>query len=132
MIDTPIIHRAISIRQPWAWAILHAGKDVENRSATAIRSFRQAVGNRVMLHASNFHPTRADVAYARERFREVGIEFPDLDAVPYGGIFASAHIVSIVDRHRSPWFKGPWAMTLADVKDEPFQRLKGQVGLFKL
>ena len=24
--------RALSIRQPWAWAILHAGKDVENRS----------------------------------------------------------------------------------------------------
>ena len=23
---------AISIRQPWTWAILHAGKDVENRS----------------------------------------------------------------------------------------------------
>jgi hypothetical protein len=23
--------RALSIRQPWAWAILHAGKDIENR-----------------------------------------------------------------------------------------------------
>ena len=23
--------KALSIRQPWAWAILHAGKDIENR-----------------------------------------------------------------------------------------------------
>ena len=23
--------KALSIRQPWAWAIIHAGKDVENR-----------------------------------------------------------------------------------------------------
>jgi len=23
--------KAISLQQPWAWAILHAGKDVENR-----------------------------------------------------------------------------------------------------
>ena len=22
---------AVSIRQPWAWAVIHAGKDVENR-----------------------------------------------------------------------------------------------------
>lgn len=30
--------RALSVRQPWAWAILHAGKDVENRSwATGYR-----------------------------------------------------------------------------------------------
>lgn len=24
--------KALSIRQPWAWAILHAGKDIENRN----------------------------------------------------------------------------------------------------
>ncbi len=24
---------ALSIRQPWAWAVIHAGKDVENRSS---------------------------------------------------------------------------------------------------
>jgi hypothetical protein len=23
--------KALSIRQPWAWLILHAGKDIENR-----------------------------------------------------------------------------------------------------
>ena len=45
--------RAISIRQPWAWAVVHAGKDVENRSATAPRQFKSAVGQRVLIHASS-------------------------------------------------------------------------------
>jgi hypothetical protein len=26
--------RALTVRQPWAWAIIHGGKDVENRSWT--------------------------------------------------------------------------------------------------
>ena len=44
--------RAISIRQPWAWAVIHGGKDVENRSETAARAYRPAVGQRVFIHAS--------------------------------------------------------------------------------
>ena len=39
MTDLPDI--ALSIRQPWAWAILHAGKDIENRSWST--SFRGPV-----------------------------------------------------------------------------------------
>jgi hypothetical protein len=43
---------AISIRQPWAWAVVHAGKDVENRGPHAQRQFQAAVGQRVYIHAS--------------------------------------------------------------------------------
>lgn len=42
--------RAISVRQPWAWAIIHAGKSVENR--TAIHSWRRAVGQTIGIHAA--------------------------------------------------------------------------------
>ena len=48
--DEPV--RAISVRQPFAWAIIHAGKDVENRSPNARRQFQAAVGERVLIHAS--------------------------------------------------------------------------------
>ena len=40
--------RAISIRQPMAWAVIHAGKDCENRLSSARRQFRPAVGARVL------------------------------------------------------------------------------------
>jgi hypothetical protein len=40
------LRRAIAVRQPFAWAIIHAGKDVENRKASARRLFESAVGKR--------------------------------------------------------------------------------------
>lgn len=43
MLDLPEL--ALSVRQPWAWAIIHAGKDIENRSwqdiTAALRSLKE-------------------------------------------------------------------------------------------
>ncbi len=35
--------RAITVRQPWAWAIIHGGKDVENRSRNIAGGYRGPV-----------------------------------------------------------------------------------------
>lgn len=35
--------RAITVRQPWAWAIMHGGKDVENRTRNIAGSYRGPV-----------------------------------------------------------------------------------------
>ena len=35
--------RAITVRQPWAWAIVHAGKDVENRTRNIAGGYRGPV-----------------------------------------------------------------------------------------
>ncbi len=40
--------KALSIRQPWAWAILHAGKRIENRDWRAAPSYRGPL----LIHAS--------------------------------------------------------------------------------
>ncbi len=49
---------AISIRQPWLWAICRGGKTVENRAnkrgpVAAVKQFRAAAGYDVLLHASS-------------------------------------------------------------------------------
>lgn len=36
---------ALSIRQPWAWAILHAGKDIENRDWHTASTLEADEGN---------------------------------------------------------------------------------------
>jgi hypothetical protein len=36
--------QAISVRQPWAWAIIYAGKDVENRSRDAVANGKREWG----------------------------------------------------------------------------------------
>jgi hypothetical protein len=35
--------RGLTVRQPWAWAIVHGGKDVENRSRNLAGSYRGPV-----------------------------------------------------------------------------------------
>jgi hypothetical protein len=50
--------RAIAIRQPWAWAVIYAGKDCENRSERASRVFQAAVGKRIYVHASKRSPQK--------------------------------------------------------------------------
>lgn len=40
--------RALTIRQPWAWAVIHAGKTVENRSRNIAGDYRGLVA----IHAS--------------------------------------------------------------------------------
>jgi hypothetical protein len=44
---------ALSVRQPWAWAIIDSTKDVENRSPAAIRNMPQLVGRTIAIHASS-------------------------------------------------------------------------------
>lgn len=40
--------KVITVRQPWAWAIIHGGKDVENRSRNIVGSYRGPVA----IHAA--------------------------------------------------------------------------------
>ena len=40
---------AITVQQPWAWAIMHGGKNVENRTGLAM--WKRAAGQRIAIHA---------------------------------------------------------------------------------
>jgi len=121
--------RAISVRQPWAWAIIHAGKDCENRSMAAAKSFRPAIGRRVYIHASSY---RWDLTNAAAYLKARGIVMPPVEELSFGGVIGSVSITDIVTAHSSPWFRGPAALVLADPRPEPFLRLRGQVGLFRV
>ena len=50
--------RAITIRQPWAWAVIHAGKTVENRSRNIAGDYRGPVA----IHASKRDDLNAFIA----------------------------------------------------------------------
>src|ERR1700729_2588077 len=66
---------AIAIKQPNAWAVIHADKDVENRSATAIHAYRPAVGHRVYIHSCK-GMTRAEYERAAEFMAKIGVRCP--------------------------------------------------------
>lgn len=125
--------KALSIRQPWAWLILHAGKDIENRAwATRYRG-------RVLIHAAK-GMSRAEFEEglatahgisATHPFPE-GLALPSPEEIERGGIVGSVEIVDCVNASRSPWFFGPYGFVLRDPQPLPFRPYRGQLGFFEV
>lgn len=57
--------RAITVRQPWAWAIVHGGKDVENRTRNIAGAYRGPVA----IHAAVLDATGPAAAEVAEAWR---------------------------------------------------------------
>jgi hypothetical protein len=85
--------KALSIKQPWVHAILHEGKDIENRRWQS--SFRGWLA----LHASG--KPRQNAKFPG------GIPVPDLKPLDCSAICAVARVVGIVTKSRSKWFDRP-------------------------
>lgn len=115
---------ALSIRQPWAWLILHGGKDIENRCwPTRFRGF-------VLIHASK-GMTRGEYAAAQEYALARGItKLPAAADLERGGVVGVVRIVDCVARSDSEWFGGPYGFVLEDAEPLPFQAGRGALGFF--
>lgn len=120
--------QALSIRQPWAWLILNAGKDVENRTwFTNHRGW-------FLIHASK-GCTRKEY---RECIEEWVFEFhipdervPAFDSLNFGGIVGAAYLGNCVRHSDSRWFGGPCGFMLEQVRPLPFVACRGALGFFK-
>ena len=82
------LRRAIAIRQPFAWAVIHSGKDVENRRARDRHLFESAVGERVLIHASK-GMTAAEYENAAAFMASIGVRCPQREALQFGGVIGS-------------------------------------------
>jgi hypothetical protein len=121
--------RALSVRQPWAWAIVHAGKDVENRSWQAV-NHGLAVRGRIAIHAAK-GMTKYEYDDAREFMAKIGVECPPAKDLMRGGIIGAATVVDVVSDSASNWFFGPRGLVLADAKPCDFIPSVGALGYFK-
>lgn len=125
--DLPEI--ALSVRQPWAWAIIFAGKDVENRSAGSIRVGKMRPG-RIALHAAS-GMREAEYAWAVWRMAQDGVSVPPPGELVRGAIIGSVEVVEIITESDSPWFGGASGLSLKD--PEPIEPIpcKGALGYFR-
>ena len=125
----PVVKRAvaISIRQPWAWLIIHAAKDIENRNWPT--RFR---GN-VLIHAAK-GMTRAEYEEAYDFVMcevDSKICMPTFDSLPRGGIVGRMRISDCVTESPSPWFCGPYGFVIEAATSLPFHPCKGALGFFQ-
>ncbi|ATE84691.1 hypothetical protein B9J07_25420 [Sinorhizobium sp. LM21] len=122
---------ALSVRQPWAWCILHAGKDMENRT------WRTRFRGSIALHAAK-GLTKAEFEDCLATVHEIsetqpftpGLTMPALDELPRGGIVGVVDIVGCVNNDKSAWFFGPYGFCLANPRPVEFVPVKGELGFF--
>jgi hypothetical protein len=110
MTDLPAI--ALSIQQPWAWAIVHGFKDIENRNRFAITKGKMEP-RPIAVHASR-GMTQADYESAAEDMARIGVTCPRPDQLARGAIVGAVTVTAIVPDHPSPWFRGPRGLVLRD------------------
>lgn len=122
--------KALSIRNPWAWLIINAGKDIENRSWPT--KFR----GRFLVHASA-GMTKAEYEYVQdfilgtEMFAgNPHIDLPPLYELKRGGIIGSVDLVDCVRESDSCWYMGEVGFVLRDPRPTPFIPYKGRLGFF--
>ena len=114
--------KALSIKQPWAHAILQCGKDIENRT------WKTNVRGRVLIHASQ---KLDDLAMHYWYSKDVRAAISSKDTPPHadffgcpepavgflhltGAILGFVTIVDCVTESKSKWFEGPYGYVLKD------------------
>lgn len=120
--------RALSIRQPWAWFILHAGKDIENRA------WPTKVRGRILVHAAK-GMTEGEYEYGVDAAISAGADLramPSWRDIPRGEIVGSVNIVDCVEDSDSPWFVGRYGFVLRDPRPIVGTRApwRGALGFF--
>lgn len=116
--------KALTVRQPWAWAIFH-GKDIENRD------WQTTYRGPLLIHAAK-GMTKNEYILADAYIAAYGkITTPHFDALPRGVILGVVDVVDCVPIHSSPWFMGRYGFVLANQQlfDNPIP-IKGALGLW--
>jgi len=109
--------KAISVRQPWAWAIIHAGKDIENRS------WKTNYRGPLLIHAG--------ANYDADAVLPGGVRAPAKDALDFSAIIGIVELSDVVQKSESIWFEGPYGFVLQ--KPRTFKEViscAGQRGLW--
>ncbi len=145
--------KALSLRQPWAWACVFGGKDVENRQ------WNTSHRGRFLIHAAK-GCTLAEYTHAVEWMVSRGLALPPdgmllphptvvcvpdhtvmpvvpaFDKITVGGIIGVAELVDVMPPASDGVPRAAWHMpeqhgfVLRNVKSLPFTPLRGMLNFF--
>lgn len=138
-LGVPVIHlespvppagymKALTVRQPWAWALMEGGKDIENRTwATTYRG-------PLAIHAAA-GMTQQEYRRATDYLqRVVGVPYaaiPKKADLSFGAFLGTVQLADCVTTWDSPWFEGPYGFVVKTPRrlDQPIPA-KGRLGLW--
>lgn len=126
MIDLPPV--ALSVRQPWAWAIVAGFKKIENRSAGSITAGGMEC-RRIAIHAAT-GLKQDEFQWGHWRLHRHGVRCPQPTELPRGAIIGAVDVVDIVSESDSEWFGGQCGLVLENAEAcEPIPCV-GELGYF--
>lgn len=124
--------KALTIKQPWAWAICNLPekyrKDIENRTWNT--KFR----GEFLVHASKGFD-KAGYERMRWYLKELGYtgNIPDMNDFVLGAIVGKVSLTDVTQMAKSRWFEGVFGFVLKDAA--PFQKpipYKGMLNFFNV
>lgn len=129
--------RAITIQQPWAWAICHAGKRVENR--TKPHPWLSGVREPLLIHAGKSNRFMTPEAIRLLQKVPADRPFPPWAGLVKGAVVAVAWLDSVWRRellpkeHESVFVSGPECLVLSRlvVLERPIE-VNGSEGFWKM
>ena len=124
--------KALSIRQPWAWAISNGFKNVENRTwKTNYRGW-------FFVHASQTYEESA-VDVVIEAIKSCGCSDRTVDRFlsesrsMRGGIVGVTKLIDCVQNYPSPWaIENNWHFVLEGSVEFEFYKLNGKLNFFNV
>lgn len=121
---------ALSIRQPWAWLIVHGHKDIDNRDWST--SFR----GQLLVHAG-LTMTRAYYDQVTEELGNASMlpagGLPSYEDLPRGGLVGWTRITDCVEHSNSKWKQeGRFGFVLSDSRPMAFLPRKGRLQFFNV
>ena len=105
---------ALSVRQPWAWAIVAGYKKIENRSEGAIRADGMDC-RRVAIHAAK-GLKQDEFDWGAWRLPKHGVTCPRPELLVRGAIIGAVDVVDIVSESDSAWFGGRMGLVLENAE----------------
>lgn len=123
-------YRVLSVHPPWAWSIIFAGKDVENRS------WETPYRGPVLIHASSHRASAGELPMIRSEIAaSSGMALASIPTdFPRSAIIGIVDLVDIVERARSKWaFAGElhWIVRNPRALETPVQDVSGKLKLWR-
>lgn len=129
------MEKALSVRAPWWWFILHGGKDIENRNRPT--KYRGPI----YIHASKWWSkpgviddaeTALECYYKAKFHSSAEMKWAEMKSLG-GHIVGKVDIVDCVTSSASPWFFGKYGYVLANpvALERPIACV-GMLGLFNV
>ena len=113
----------LSVRQPWAWLLVHGYKDIENRNWST--TFR----GRCLIHAGKTFD-QDGYEWVKRHFKKIDLPLPS--EFERGGIVGWVNITDCVTRSKSKWFFGPYGFVVNGADELPFVPMPGKLKLFEI